>query len=68
VGPKLDDGPDAWAGTVGQREGPIHCAEQVRVPGSLEATVRQWTKAVLKENPSDVIAFSAKWFADQRDK
>ncbi|KAJ1633224.1 hypothetical protein T492DRAFT_867010 [Pavlovales sp. CCMP2436] len=64
VGPKAS-GPDAWTGTVGAREGQLYCAEQVRVPDTLEAVVRLWTKAVLRERPSDIVAFSARWFADQ---
>lgn len=64
VGPTLD-GPDAWAGTVGQRAGAMYCADQIVIPPKLEAVVRDFTKAVLKERPSDVIAFAAAWFAQQ---
>ncbi|KAG8470142.1 hypothetical protein KFE25_008563 [Diacronema lutheri] len=62
VGAK-SEGQDPWAGTAGQREGLIYCAEQVLIPDDLEAVVRLWTKAVLKERPSDIIAFSAQWFS-----
>lgn len=64
VGPTYD-GPDAWAGTAGQRDGAMYCADQVRIPPQLETVVREFTKAVLRERPSDVIAFGASWFAQQ---
>lgn len=43
----------------------MYCAEQVLIPPDLESVVRKWTKAVLKERPSDIVAFSAAWFAQQ---
>jgi hypothetical protein len=64
IGPK-PWGPDPWEGTVGQRDGALYCAEQVLIPPSLEDVVRRYTKAVLKEKPSDseLVSFSARWFA-----
>jgi hypothetical protein len=39
---------------------------QVLIPDTLEEVVRLWTKAVLKERPSDIVAFSASWFAKNK--
>lgn len=39
---------------------PLYCAEQIRVPDVLPDVLKQWTKEVIRQNPSDVLAFSAK--------
>lgn len=69
VSPKPEE-PDAWEGTVGQRDGALYCAEQVLIPPSLEDVVRRYTKAVLKAKPSgdELVAFSAQWFASEASR
>lgn len=69
IAPKPEE-PDAWEGTVGQRDGALYCAEQVLIPPTLEDVVRHYTKAVLKAKPSDgeLVAFSAQWFAREASR
>lgn len=49
-------------GTVGKKEGPLYCREQIEVPGNLQDILTHYTKAVLRDQPEDVIAFSAEYF------
>lgn len=49
----------------------IFCAEQIEVPSELPNILKKYSKAVIKENPSDIIDFSRKYFEDlleQRNK
>ena len=39
---------------------PLYCAEQIRVPEVLPDILKQWTKEVIRQNPSDVLEFSAR--------
>jgi hypothetical protein len=43
----------------------IFCAEQIHVPPELARILREYTKAVIKENPDDVVAFSWKYFKEK---
>ena len=47
--------------------GPIYHADQVRVPSNLQDVVREWTKAVVRENPKpeELNEWSLKWFQSQ---
>jgi hypothetical protein len=38
---------------------PLYCAEQISVPESLPDVLKRWTKAVIRENPVDIVAWSA---------
>ena len=38
---------------------PLYSAEQIKVPAVLPDILKQWTKAVIRENPQDVVEFSA---------
>lgn len=40
----------------------IFCAEQIEVPPDLARILREFTKAVIKENPDDVVEFSWRYF------
>jgi len=40
-------------------ESPLYSAEQIRVPDSLPDVLKQWTKAVIREAPEDIHAWSA---------
>lgn len=39
---------------------PLYCAEQIQVPEALPDVLKQWTKAVIRAAPEDLVAFSAK--------
>jgi hypothetical protein len=43
----------------------IFSAEQIAVPPDLPHVLKDWTKAVIRENPSDVLLFSLKYFQDK---
>ena len=47
--------------------GPIYHTDQVRVPSNLQDVVREWTKAVVRENPKpeELNEWSLKWFQSQ---
>jgi len=38
----------------------IFCAEQISVPERLPALLKHYTKAVIKENPENIVNFSSK--------
>jgi len=38
---------------------PLYCAEQIKVPEHLPDVMKQWTKAVIRANPDDLVAWSA---------
>lgn len=40
-------------------ESPLYSAEQIRVPDALPDVIKQWTKAVIRAKPDDVVAWSA---------
>jgi hypothetical protein len=40
----------------------IFCADQIQVHPDLALILKEYTKAVLKANPEDVIAFSVEYF------
>lgn len=43
----------------------IFSAEQIAVPPALPQVLKDWTKAVIRENPTDLLAFSHRWFDDK---
>ena len=49
----------------------IFCAEQIEVPDALPEILKNYSKAVIRENPENIISFSRKYFEDlkaERDK
>jgi hypothetical protein len=42
---------------------PLYCAEQIAVPESLPDVLKRWTKAAIRENPADIVAWSAEYVA-----
>ena len=49
----------------------IFCAEQIEVPDALPEILKNYSKAVIRNNPENIIAFSRKYFEDlkaERDK
>ena len=50
------------------REQRIYCAEQIVVPDELPNILKHYSKAVIKENPSNVISFSAQYFRSLADQ
>ena len=49
----------------------IFCAEQIEVPDSLPEILKNSSKAVIRNNPENIISFSRKYFEDlkaERDK
>lgn len=50
------------------REQRIYCAEQIVVPDELPNILKHYSKAVIKENPANIIAFSAKYFRGLLDQ
>ena len=49
----------------------IFCAEQIEVPDSLPEILKNYSKAVIRNNPENIISFSRKYFEDlkaERDK
>ncbi|RLN98161.1 hypothetical protein BBJ28_00021597, partial [Nothophytophthora sp. Chile5] len=43
----------------------IFSAEQIAVPPELPQVLKDWTKATIRENPTDLAAFSLQWFQDK---
>ena len=41
---------------------PIFSAEQIQVHPDLSKIIREYTKAVIRKNPPDILAFSHKYF------
>ena len=41
----------------------IFSAEQIVVPPDLPGVLKDWTKEVIRKNPSDLLKFSAEYFA-----
>ena len=48
--------------------GPLHTADQIGVPPSLSEVVRNYTKAAIREQPANMIEWSAAWFRDAAAK
>ena len=49
----------------------IFCAEQIEVPDSLPEILKNYSKAVIRENPENIISFSRRYFEnlkEERDK
>lgn len=44
------------------REMRIFCAEQISVPEELPRILKNYSKEVIRNNPEDIVAFSAKYF------
>lgn len=42
----------------------MYCAEQIKVPTELGAIFKQYSKAVLTEQPEDLARWSANYFAE----
>ncbi len=45
----------------------IFSAEQISVPPDLPQILKDYTKAVIKHNPKDLLAFSAEYFRKKAD-
>ncbi|KAG2433423.1 hypothetical protein HXX76_008481 [Chlamydomonas incerta] len=43
---------------------PIFCAEQIVIPHNLADILKAYTKEVIRRQPTDIIAFSAKYFTN----
>lgn len=43
----------------------IFSAEQIAVPPDLPHVLKEWTKAVIRASPPDLLAFSQQWFQDK---
>lgn len=43
----------------------IFSAEQIAVPPDLPHVLKDWTKAVIRENPGDVLVFSLQYFQNK---
>ena len=49
----------------------IFCAEQIEVPDALPEILKNYSKAVIRNNPENILSFSRKYFEDlkaERDK
>ena len=49
----------------------IFCAEQIEVPDALQEILKNYSKAVIRNNLENIISFSRKYFEDlkaERDK
>ena len=44
------------------KEKRIFCAEQIQVPDALPELLKNYSKAVIRNNPQDIVAFSRKYF------
>ena len=40
----------------------IYCSEQIKIPAAYPEIIKQYCKAVLAEQPQDIIDFSIKYF------
>ena len=47
---------------------PIYSAEQIQVHPDLAKIIKEYTKAVIRKNPEDLLAFSAEYFKERVDK
>lgn len=46
----------------------LFSAEQISVPEELPLILKNYSKEVIRNNPSDIIAFSAKYFEHLREE
>ncbi|CAG9329892.1 unnamed protein product [Blepharisma stoltei] len=46
----------------------LFSAEQISVPEELPLILKNYSKEVIRNNPSDIIAFSAKYFETLREE
>ena len=46
----------------------IFCAEQIEVPESLPEILKNYSKAVIRNNPENIISFSRKYFEDLKEE
>ena len=44
---------------------PIFSAEQISVHPDLSKIIKEYTKAVIRKNPEDILAFSAAYFKEK---
>ena len=49
-----------WLTMADVKEMRIFCAEQIQVPETLPEILKNYSKAVIRNNPEDIIAFSRK--------
>lgn len=47
---------------------PIYSAEQIQVHPDLAKIIKEYTKAVIRKNPDDLLSFSAEYFKERVDK
>ena len=40
-------------------EGPLYCAEQIKIPAELPDILKEFTKAAIRTQPSDLLQWSA---------
>ena len=54
----------AWADCAYDPEtpGPICHPDQIRVPSAIDEVIRLYTKAVVREQPADLLEWSRQWF------
>ncbi len=38
---------------------PLYCAEQIQVPEGMTEILKEWTKAVIRAQPTDINSWSA---------
>ena len=46
----------------------IFCAEQIEVPDSLPEILKNYSKAVIRENPENIISFSRRYFENLKEE
>ena len=50
------------------REQRIYCAEQIYVPDDLPAIMKNYSKAVIRAQPTDLVQFSLEYFERELEK
>jgi len=43
----------------------IYSAEQIVIPPSLPKILKEWSKEIIRNNPDDIVDFSAKYFKEK---
>ena len=43
-------------------EGPIYCSDQIKIPPELPEIMKQFTKAAIRTQPADLLAWSSAYF------
>ena len=46
----------------------IFCAEQIEVPDALPEILKNYSKAVIRENPENIISFSRRYFEKLKEE